>query len=87
VHIYGTFGTTPSVQIEGSNEPGFPPAPANAAILNDFNGNSMVYTSGATVLRALPPGGPLSVRPNCTAGTGTSLTVVLVARRLQPQIR
>jgi hypothetical protein len=84
VHIYGTFGAGGTIVIQGSNETGFPPAPANPITLTDQNGVAMSYTAAA--LKQMTEA-PLQVRPSCTAGDGTtSLNVILVMRRLQQQI-
>lgn len=75
--ITGTFGVGGSVTLEGSN---FltSETPVYAA-MTDPQGNAITKTAAAVeVLEEAP----LTVRPNCTAGDGTTaLTVRLVCRR------
>jgi hypothetical protein len=86
------IGVGGSVSIEGSND--YQPFamdtsdPANAGtwtVLTDQNGVAMTYT--AVALKQMTEA-PLFVRPHVTAGDGTTLcNVVLVMRRIQPQLR
>lgn len=73
VQVEGTLGTSPSYNIEGSNDG------ANWESLKDING----VTLGALTTKGIFSVGsfPLYIRPNVTAGTGgTSLTFTLVVR-------
>lgn len=72
VQVTGTFGTGGSVNLEGSNDG------TNWEILNDALGNAITLTA-AGLVSVLE--NPLYVRPNVTAGDGTtSLTVTVVGR-------
>lgn len=85
------IGAGGSVSIEGSND--YQPVansdgdPANAGtwiVLTDQNGVAMTYT--AVALKQMTEA-PLWIRPHVTAGDGTTAcNVVLIARRIQPQI-
>lgn len=72
VQIVGTFGVGGSVNFEGSNDG------TNWAILTDPQGNAITKTAaGMEVVTETPR----YVRPNVTAGDGTtSLTVIMFAR-------
>lgn len=72
VQVAGTFGSGGSVKIEGSNDG------TNWYTLSDPGSVLLVFTSanGKTILN-----NPVYVRPNVTAGDGTtSLTVTLCAK-------
>ena len=74
--ISGTFGVGGSISIQGSNDP---TAPTNAATLSNWQGTALTATT-ASFLTARDM--PLWVRPNVTAGDGsTNLTCVLAAHR------
>ncbi len=77
VQVYGTFGSGGSVNIEGSNDK--TTESPTYAILTDPQGNAVTKTGAAIeVFEEVT----LLVRPNVTAGDGTtSLTVKMVARR------
>lgn len=77
VHITGTFGTGGSISMEGSNDK-TTETPAYV-VLTDPQGNNVTKTAAALeVFEEVP----LLLRPNVTAGDGTtSLTVKVVARR------
>jgi len=71
--LVGTFGVGGSVTLEGSN------AGVTYAALTDPQGNAITKTAASieTVTEA-----PRYIRPNATAGDGTtSLTVTIFARR------
>lgn len=70
VQINGTFGVGGSVNVEGSNDN------VNWFILHDLQGNNLTYTAaGLKQVQEIA----LWVRPNCTAGDGTTnLTVTLL---------
>lgn len=72
VQVVGTFGTGGSINIEGSNDG------TNWEILVDPQGNALTFTSAALeqILE-----NPRYIRPNVTAGDGTTdLDVYLYAR-------
>lgn len=72
VQILGTFGSGGSVNFEGSNDG------TNWAILTDPQGNAITKTAAAMEVVTETP---RYVRPNVTAGDGTtSLTVIMFAR-------
>jgi hypothetical protein len=75
VEVVGTFGAGGSVQLEGSND--VVNSPSVQTILNDARGkgNPLVFTSAdiRTVLDC-----PTQIRPNCTAGDGTTSLIVRV---------
>src|SRR5574343_578083 len=74
VQITGTFGAGGSINMEGSNNSGASPA---YSILSDPQGNAITKTAAA--LEAIQEGTYL-VRPNVTAGDGTTaLTVRMFA--------
>lgn len=76
VQITGTFGVGGSVNIEGSNDG------STFAILNDSRGEGNALTLTAADLRQILEGVVGRVRPNVTAGDGsTNLVVTLTARR------
>lgn len=73
VQIAGTFGSGGSVTLEGSNDG------TNAVTLDDFADNALTKTSPALVRSQQLP---RFVRPNVTAGDGTtSLNVMLLGRQ------
>lgn len=75
--VYGTFGTGGSVNMEGSNDKAS--ETPTYAILSDPQGNA--FTKTAAAIEALEES-PLIIRPNVTAGDGTTtLTVKMVCRR------
>lgn len=74
IQVYGTFGAGGTIVIEGSNDG------IAWATMTDQNGGNMSYTT-ATLKQMTEA--PLYIRPRVTAGDATtSLTVVLVSRRL-----
>lgn len=83
VQVAGTPGAGGNARIEGSNE-GNPAAqpqslPTDYATLNDASGTALNFTAAG--LKEISEC-PLWIRPNITAGDGTtSLTVILVVRR------
>ena len=81
VQIFGTFGSGGSVTMQGSNDPRVLTDPNNAVwfSLTDPQANAITKTAaaGEAILE-----NPLYIRPNCTAGDGTTaLTIILYARR------
>lgn len=70
VQVTGTFGAGGSVQIEGSNDGG-----ATWHVLNDPQGTALVFTAAKT--EAILENTQL-IRPNVTAGDGTTLLNVLL---------
>ena len=76
VEVTGTFGAGGSVRIEGSND--VIASPATPIVLNDARGdvtNQLVFTS-ADIRTALDS--PTQIRPNCTAGDGTTSLIVRI---------
>lgn len=74
VQVTGTFGVGGNCRIEGSNDG------ANWATLTDPQGNALDIT--AAKIEAISEN-PLYVRPNITAGDGTTnLAVTIVGRRV-----
>lgn len=74
MQVLGTFGVGGSVSLEGSNDGG-----TTWATLFDNRGTGTALTFTAAGLRSLTDV-PALVRPNVTAGDGTtSLTVILTA--------
>lgn len=81
MQIFGTFGSGGSVTMQGSNDPRVITDPSNAVwfSLTDPQANAITKTSaaGEAILE-----NPIWIRPNCTAGDGTtSLRVNLSATR------
>jgi len=77
VQVYGTFGAGGSINIEGSCDK--TTETPTYFILSDPQGNAVTKTAAAA--EAIEEA-PLLIRPNVTAGDGTtSLTVKLVCRR------
>lgn len=76
VQVEGTFGATPGILIEGSNDG------ANYETLNDHLGNALTFTAkGIKSIDQICR----FVRPRVTGGDGTtSLTVTMLTRRIQP---
>jgi hypothetical protein len=79
--IFGTFGSGGSVTMQGSNDPRVITDADNAVwfTLVDPQANAITKTSagGETILE-----NPLYIRPQCTAGDGTTaLTVIVCARK------
>ena len=75
VQITGTFGVTGSVSVEGSHDG------VTYAVLTSPAGTALTFTTAGIrqILEAVP-----YMRPNCTAGDGTtSLTVSFFIRRGQ----
>lgn len=70
VQVHGTFGVGGSVTLEGSNDN------VNWFTLHDLQNNNVTFTAaGLKQIQEVA----LYVRPNCTAGDGTtSLTVTLL---------
>lgn len=70
VQVNGTFGVGGSVQLEGSNDN------TNWFVLHDLQGNNLTFTTaGLKQVQEIC----LYVRPNCTAGDGTTnLTVTIL---------
>jgi hypothetical protein len=74
VQVAGTFGAGGNLRIEGSNDNG-----SNYAALNDPQGNAL--NVGAAKIEAIIEV-PLLMRPNVTAGDGTTdLDVSIICRR------
>jgi hypothetical protein len=72
VQFIGTFGVGGSVNFEGSNNG------TNWIVLTDPQGNSITKTAASLEFTTETP---LFVRPNVTAGDGTTnLTVIMFAR-------
>lgn len=92
VQVFGTFGSGGSVTLQGSNDPrvlvdyaaGTPKGSETAKwfTLKDPQANAITKTSdGADSGEAILEN-PLFIRPNCTAGDGTTaITVILVGRK------
>lgn len=77
VQIYGTFGAGGSINMEGSCDKAT--ETPTYSILTDPQGNAVTKTAAAIEVFEESP---LIIRPNVTAGDGTtSLTVKLVCRR------
>jgi len=81
MQIFGTFGSGGSVTMEGSNDPRVISAPGSAVwfTLVDPQANAITKTSagGEVILE-----NPIWIRPNCTAGDGTTaLTINIAAKR------
>lgn len=75
VQVVGTFGAGGNCRIQGSNEA----SPTNYATLTDPQGNALDFTAAAIELVTEMTS---SIRPNVTAGDGTTnLTVTMIARR------
>lgn len=73
IQVVGTFGSGGNLRIEGSNDG------TNYAVLTDPQGNNLNITS-AKIEQAMEV--VRYMRPNVTAGDGTtSLTVIILARR------
>ena len=80
VHIYGTFGAGGTVALEGSNDPRVLSDPGNAVwtTMNDAQALSLSATSERIDMVIE---NPRFIRPNASAGDGTTdLTVILCAR-------
>lgn len=78
VQVSGTFGAGGSVTMEGTNV-GTAATPTNFTTLHDPQGLALTVTSAKLELVAELT---MAIRPNCTAGDGTtSLTVAMVVRR------
>jgi hypothetical protein len=77
VQVAGTFGTSGSVQWEGSNDG------VNWALLNAPQGTSLTWTAAA-IKQVLE--GALYMRPRVTAGDGTTSLIITVQLRL-PTLR
>ena len=74
IHVVGTFGSNGTVVIEGSNDG------TNWLTLNDPTGVALSFT--ATGLKTILEN-PKEIRPNVTAGDGTTdLDVYIVCRLL-----
>lgn len=74
--VSGTFGSGGAIQLEGSNDG------VTWAILKDVNGTSATWSAGAKTVFLFTEG-PLYVRPNCTAGDGTTDFTMVVGLRRQ----
>lgn len=73
VQVLGTFGTGGSISIEGSNDGG-----TTWATLSDPLGNALTFTAaGMKQITELP----YQMRPNVTAGDGTTAIDVYLALR------
>lgn len=72
VHVIGTFGAAGSVAMEGSNDN------VNWAPLHDTAGNAIAIT--AFGLKQILEN-PIYIRPNVTAGDGTTALTVIMAQR------
>lgn len=78
VHVTGTAGASFSMNIEGSNDG------TNWVILTDPQGNVLTFTA-IDKLEQIQEN-PLYIRPNVTAGDGTtSVTVIIAARSSMPR--
>ena len=75
IQVFGTFGAGGSVQLEGSLQA----TPTVWHILNDPQGNALVFTSGR-IERVEE--NILHLRPFITAGDGTTSLTVIVTRAL-----
>lgn len=73
VHVYGTFGAGGNLRMQGSNESG---TPANPAALANPQGTILDFTSVGIdqILEHV-----YQMRPNVTAGDGTTSITVKVA--------
>lgn len=74
--VSGTFGVGGACQLEGSNDG------VNWAVLKDINGTSATWSAGALTVFLFTEG-PLYIRPNCTAGDGTTAFKMVVSLRRQ----
>lgn len=84
VHAYGTPGAGLNVRIQGTNE--VAAAPSNWATLNDAT-QTALNMSSLPILRQILEN-PYQVRPNITAGDGTtSVTVVILFMHGVPRWR
>jgi len=76
VQVKGTFGAAGTVQIEGSSDDG-----TTYATLNDQSDNALSITAAKNEQIV---SNPQFTRPRVSGGDGTtSLTVIVVARRMQ----
>ena len=80
VQVFGTFGAAGSVTIQGSNDPRAVSDPANAVwfTMTDAQGNALVITAatGEAMLE-----NPRFIRPNVTAGDGTTALTIIIASK------
>jgi hypothetical protein len=80
VQIFGTFGASGSVTLQGSNDPRAITDPSNAVwfTLVDPGSNAITKTSaaGEAILE-----NPRFIRPTVTAGDGTTALTVVIASR------
>ncbi len=77
VHAFGTFGAAGSVQMEVSNEPSTSTV-TSWVVAHDPQGNNLALT--AAKIESVSEASN-RIRPNCTAGDGTtSITVALFTR-------
>lgn len=76
VQVYGSFGTSLAITIEGTNDPA--EGASNWNTLHDFLGNAIVLTDNSLKLIAE---NPLRIRPRATAGSGGNVTVVITGVR------
>lgn len=80
VQVFGTFGAGGTVSIQSTLEA----TATNYAIINDVQGNALTITA-ARIEAVQEPSG--QIRPNVTAGDGTtSLTVILHTRKTWPGV-
>ena len=77
--VKGTFGAGGSVNIEGSMDGG-----TTWAVLNDTRGESNALTFTAADIRRANES-PLLIRPNVTAGDGTTTLVVILTLAVGPK--
>lgn len=81
VQIFGNFGGTASVTIEGSNDPRVTSDPSNALWfpLTDPGSNAITKTAaaGEQILE-----NPRWIRPNVTLGTTPAITVIIQATKV-----
>ena len=78
VHITGTAGSGLSIKIEGSNDN------SNWVTLTDPQGSALIFTAIDKI--SVVQENPLYIRPNVTAGDGsTSITVIISARSSMPR--
>lgn len=80
VQIFGNFGGTASVSMEGSNDPRVISDPTNAVwfVLTDPSSTAITKTAaaGEQILE-----NPKWIRPNVTLGTTPAITVIIQATR------
>ncbi len=80
VHAYGTFGTGGNCRIQGSNESG---TPAQWATLTNPQGDALNLTTSPSLEQVLQR--VYQLRPNITAGDGTTSVTVKMMLGNAPQ--